>query len=161
MSVLAVEAGPGPAGHRTEVPAEEVWRAVLDEVRAAGSPTGLRVTSPPSLVLWDTETLGSPRPALLAPDPRATRPAQGLAWIAEHEPHTWALVLSGRYAAGPLASYVVARATGGLHHVTTDPAWSAVPGVPLEALPDLVPTGSEVGTTDRRLLLGLSLPVTV
>lgn len=139
--------------------AEQVWQAFLHDVRET---TGaVRVGGPPSLALWDTETLGSPRPVVLAPDPRALDPATGLAWVAEHEPHTWALVLDGRYAAGPVASYLVARATRGLHHVTTDPAWAADLGVPPEVLPDLVPAGTEIGRTDPRLVLGLDLPIVV
>lgn len=142
----------------SEQAAETLWQEFL-----AGIPAGadvVRVSGPGSVVLWDVETLGSPRAALLAPDPRAD-PATGLAWVAEHEPHTWALVLDGRYAAGPVASYLVTRATRGLVHVTTDRAWTAVPGVPDEALPDLVAPGAVVGRTDPRLVHGLSLPISV
>ena len=41
-----------------------------------------------------------------------------LRWLAEHEPHTWALVESGRYAVGTVDSYLVARMTRGTYHVT-------------------------------------------
>ena len=41
-----------------------------------------------------------------------------LTWLAEHEPHTWALVESGRYAIGTVDSYLVARMTRGTWHVT-------------------------------------------
>lgn len=144
----------------SEVPAEQLWRDFLATV--ATDAAAVEVAGPPSLVLWDSETLGAPRPAVLAPDPRALDPALGLGWVAEHEPHTWALVVAGRYAAGPVASYLVARATRGLVHVTTDPAWSAARaaelGVPAEVLPGLVGPG-EVGTTDPRLVRGLSVPL--
>lgn len=161
---------PHPAGPgRSELVAEDLWRTVLGVLRTVADEvpvSALSVTGPSaSLLLWDTETLGSPRPAVLAPDRRAADPAAGLAWVAEHEPHTWALVLDERYAAGPVASYVVARMTRGLQHVTTDPAWSADRaaelGVPAEALPELVPPGTEVGVTDPRLVLGMRLPISL
>ena len=55
-------------------------------------------------MLWDRETLSSPRRAIV--------------WQAEHEPHTWALVQSGRYAVGTVDSYLIARMTRGTWHVT-------------------------------------------
>ena len=36
-----------------------------------------------------------------------------LIWLAEHEPHTWALVQEGRYAVGTVDSYLIARMTRG------------------------------------------------
>lgn len=137
-----------------------LWQAALRAL--AADATSVRIEGPrDSLVLWDTETLGSPRPALLGPDPRADL-ATGLAWIAEHEPHTWALVQEERYAVGPLASYLLARATRGLLHLTDDAdrcsARAAELGVPPEVLPGLVPSG-RVGTTDPSVCRGLSLPV--
>ena len=136
----------------SERTAEELWRDFLARIPASAD--AVHVTGPPSLVLWDTETLGSPRPALLAPDARVD-PVVGLAWVAEHEPHTWALVQDGRYAVGPVASYLLARATRGLLQLTTDPAWStdraAELGVPPEALAELVAPGP-VGRSDPRLV---------
>ncbi len=41
-----------------------------------------------------------------------------LMWLAENEPHTWALVESGRYAVGTVDSYLIARMTRGTWHVT-------------------------------------------
>lgn len=159
MSVLVLRADLT----REPVP-DRLWRSALDLLDGVDLDglTAVEVTGPPgSLVLWDTETLGSPRAALLAPDPRADL-ATGLAWIAMHEPHTWALVQQERYAVGPLASYLVARLTRGLHHVTTDRSRSAERatelGVPPEVLPDLVAPGV-VATTDPRVLRGLALPI--
>ena len=74
-----------------------------------------------------------------------------------NEPHTWAGVTSGRVAVGTVDSYVIARMTRGLHHVTDASnasrtllfdihagAWSAeladVLRVPLAALPEVVPS---------------------
>jgi len=103
-------------------------------------------------------------------------PGPILAWLAEHEPRTWALVEEGRYAVGTLDSYLVARMTRGLEHVTDvsnasrtllhdlgGGDWSAelcgVFGVPLDALPEVVPSRGEVARTDPRVFLGLALPV--
>lgn len=140
---------------------DRLWRSALGRLEAGGP--SLRVTGPrDSLVLWDTETLGSPRAALLGPDPRADL-ATGLAWIAEHEPHTWALVLDERYAVGPLASYLLARATRGLLHLTDDAdrcaARAAELGLPPDVLPALVPAGRTVGWTDPSVCGGSALPI--
>ena len=99
-----------------------------------------------------------------------------LSWLAAHEPHLWQLVVEDRYAVGCVASYLVARMTRGTWHVVDeavaadtlllDPRtaqWSDelcdVFGVPRQALPDLVPSGLPVGTTDPRSFHGLELPV--
>jgi glycerol kinase len=99
-----------------------------------------------------------------------------LMWLRENEPHTWALVESGRYAIGTVDSYLIARMTRGLHHATDvsnacrtlllDLAagdWSdelcGLFGVPRDALPELVPNWGEVATTDPTSFLDLSLPI--
>ena len=99
-----------------------------------------------------------------------------LIWLAENEPHTWALVESGRYAVGTVDSYLIARMTRGTWHVTDvsnacrtllfDLAagdWSdelcELFGVPRDALPELVPNWGEIATTDPTSFLGLSLPI--
>ena len=95
-------------------------------------------------MLWDRETLGSPRRAIVWQDRRTAdlcnrlrddghedrvRELTGLRldpyfsgtklmWLAENEPHTWALVESGRYAIGTVDSYLIARMTRGTYHVT-------------------------------------------
>ncbi|MGB9376472.1 MAG: glycerol kinase GlpK [Mycobacteriales bacterium] len=99
-----------------------------------------------------------------------------LMWLAEHDPSAWTGVTDGSTAIGTVDSYLIARLTGGAQHVT-DPSnasrtllydtfgggWSEemcdVFGVPMAALPDLVPNSGEVGTTDRDAFLNLSLPV--
>ncbi len=97
-------------------------------------------------------------------------------WLAENEPHTWALVQSGRYAVGTVDSYLIARMTRGTWHVTDvsnacrtllfDLAagdWSdelcSLFGVPRDALPELVPNWGEIGSTDPKSFLDLSLPI--
>ncbi len=120
------------------------------------------VGDPATVVLWDRDTLGSPGPAL------AGDPASLLARLAREEPHTWALVDADRYAVGDVASYLLARITRGLDHLSAaaaDPAgpWAIdrllAAGVPRDALPEPVELGVEVATTDPATFLGLSLPV--
>ncbi len=188
---------------------EEIWQATLeatrevlghvdaDDLRAVGI-TNQRET----ILLWDRETLGSPRRAIVWQDRRTadicTRlrdegheerlteltglrldpyfSGTKLMWLAEHEPHTWALVESGRYAVGTVDSYLIARMTRGTWHATdvsnasrtllfdlTTGDWSdelcSLFGVPRDALPELVPNWGEVGTTDAGSFCGLSLPI--
>ncbi len=106
------------------------------------------------------------------PTSRATK----LSWIALNEPQVWAQVESGRVAVGTVDSYLVARLTRGLHHVTDASnasrtllydihagAWSQelcdVFRVPMSALPEVVPSYGVVGNTDPSVFLGLDLPI--
>lgn len=187
---------------------EEIWAATLAATHEAVAGherdlTALGITNQrETVLLWDRETLGAPRRAIVWQDRRSTDvcerlrgagheprvsevtglrldpyfSATKLAWVAEHEPHTWALVESGRYAVGTVESYLVARMTRGLHHVTdvsnasrtllldlATGAWSeemcALFGVPRDALPDLVPNWGCPMVTDPRTFLGLELPI--
>ncbi len=131
---------------------EEIWQATLDAVRdclrawggSADDLRGVGITNQPETVLlWDRETLGSPRRAIGWQDRRTAHICQRmkadhearvteltglrldpcfsatkLVWIQEHEPHTWALVEDGRYAIGTVDSYLVARMTRGTWHLT-------------------------------------------
>jgi glycerol kinase len=188
---------------------EEIWQAALQATRDA-----LKQTDPSELkaigitnqretvMLWDRETLGSPRRAIVWQDRRTAdlcnrlrtdgheervRALTGLRldpyfsgtklmWLAEHEPHTWALVESGRYAIGTVDSYLTARMTRGTYHVTDvsnasrtllldleTGDWSdelcGLFGVPRDALPELVPNWGEIAVTDPKSFLGLSLPI--
>jgi glycerol kinase len=155
-----------------------------------------------TVLLWDRETLSAPRRAIVWQDRRtadlcARLQEQGheervteltglrldpyfsgtkLAWLAEHEPNTWALVQSGRYAIGTVDSYLVARMTRGTWHVTdvsnasrtllldlATGEWSDelcdLFGVPKDALPALVPNWGEIGLTDPASFCGLELPI--
>ena len=186
---------------------EEIWQATLEATRAAltgfdrAALVGVGITNQrETVVLWDRETLGSPRRAIVWQDRRTASfcgtmasheerigeltglrldpyfSATKLAWIREHEPQTWAHVESGRYAVGTVDSYLIARMTRGLHHVTdvsnasrtllfdlTAGDWSdelcGLFGVPRDALPELVPNWGEVATTDARSFLDLALPI--
>ena len=198
-----------PAPGQVEHAPEEIWQAVLGAVREvldrvqAGELASVAITNQrDTVLLWDRETLGSPRRAVAGQDRRTGEvcerlraaghearvaeltgrglspgaPGPTLAWLAEHEPRTWALVEEGRYAVGTLDSYLVARMARGLEHVTDvsnasrtllhdldGGDWSAelcgVFGVPLDALPEVVPSRGEVARTDPRVFLGLALPV--
>jgi glycerol kinase len=189
--------------------AEEIWQATIEATREVlqkvdqAQLTGIGITNQrETIVLWDRETLGSPRRAIVWQDRRTASicdrlKAEGheervaeltglrldpyfsgtkLAWLRENEPHTWALVESGRYAVGTVDSYLIARMTRGLHHVTdvsnasrtllfdlASGDWSdelcGLFGVPRDALPDIVPSWGELATTDPRTFCGLSLPI--
>ncbi|MCU0266229.1 MAG: glycerol kinase GlpK [Actinomycetia bacterium] len=191
---------------------EEIWAAALDAVgqalavgKDAGAPppTCVGITNQrETVVLWDRETLGSPRRAVVWQDRRTAGicdqlrtdgaepriaeltglrldpyfSATKLTWLALNEPHTWAGVTAGRTAVGTVDSYLIARMTRGLHHVTDASnasrtllfdiragAWSAELGevfrVPLDALPEVVPSYGVVGRTDPTAFLGLDLPI--
>ncbi|MFT4286838.1 FGGY family carbohydrate kinase [Nocardioides sp.] len=191
---------------------EEIWAATLAATSQAvtaydasgqGSLTALGITNQrETVLLWDRETLGAPRRAIVWQDRRTTEicetlraaghepriseltglrldpyfSATKLAWIREHEPHTWALVESGRYAIGTVDSYLIARMTRGLWHVTdvsnasrtllfdlTRGEWSEelcrLFAVPMDALPGLVPNWGAPMVTDPRTFLGLTLPI--
>ncbi|HET7355548.1 MAG TPA: glycerol kinase GlpK [Nocardioidaceae bacterium] len=186
---------------------EEIWQATLEATRAAlhggHEPTALGITNQrETVLLWDRETLSSPRRALVWQDRRTadicTRLRDAgheprvaaltglrldpyfsgtkLTWLAEHEPHTWALVESGRYAVGTVDSYLIARMTRGTWHVTDvsnasrtllfdleGGDWSdelcELFGVPRAALPEVVPSWGKIATTDPTAFLGLELPI--
>ncbi|WP_426244162.1 glycerol kinase GlpK [Nocardioides sp. LHG3406-4] len=188
---------------------EEIWQATLEATREvltkvdASRLRGIGITNQrETVVLWDRETLGSPRRAIVWQDRRTadicTRLREEghddrvseltglrldpyfsgtkLTWLAENEPHTWALVESGRYAVGTVDSYLVARMTRGTWHVTDVSNasrtllfdleagdWSdelcGLFGVPRDALPDVVPSWGEIGSSDASSFCGLSLPI--
>ena len=187
---------------------EEIWQATLEATRAAvaaydGELSGIGITNQrETIMLWDRETLGSPRRAIVWQDRRTADicttlreaghedrvseltglrldpyfSATKLMWLAEHEPNTWALVHSGRYAVGTVDSYLIARMTRGTWHVTdvsnasrtllfdlTTGDWSEelcdLFGVPRDALPDLVPNWGEIAVSDPKVFCGLSLPI--
>ena len=188
---------------------EEIWQATLEATRDAVAQVdrselkGIGITNQrETVLLWDRETLGSPRRAIVWQDRRTAdicsrlrdaghedrvRELTGLRldpyfsgtklmWLAEHEPHTWALVQSGRYAVGTVDSYLIARMTRGLEHVTdvsnacrtllfdlAEGDWSdelcSLFGVPRDALPELVPSWGDLAVTDPRSFLDLELPI--
>ena len=204
-----------PAEGQVEHDLGEMWAATLAATRealdgiaaAGGSPDDLvavgLTNQRETVCLWDRETLGSPRRAIVWQDRRTAALCESLiedghepfvsertglrldpyfsgsklAWIAAEEPHTWASVTSGRTAVGTVDSYLVARMSRGLFHVTDATnasrtllydlhtgAWSeqlcALFGVPMAALPEVVPSYGDLGRTDPDVFLGLDLPIT-
>jgi glycerol kinase len=130
---------------------EEIWQATLEATRAvlqqydAAELRAVGITNQrETVLLWDRETLGSPRRAIVWQDRRTAAICERLrddghearvteltglrldpyfsgtklTWLRENEPHTWALVEEGRYAVGTVDSYLVARMTRGTWHVT-------------------------------------------
>ncbi|MDI2126133.1 glycerol kinase GlpK [Yinghuangia seranimata] len=102
--------------------------------------------------------------------------ATKLAWLARHDKAVWREVESGRVALGTVDAYLIARLTAGRTHVTdasnasrtllfdiTEGRWSAelcdLFGVPMDALPQVVPSYGVVGHTDPVAFLGLTLPI--
>ena len=188
---------------------EEIWQATLEATRQvlaevdAGELSAVGLTNQrETVVLWDRETLGSPRRAIVWQDRRTAEvctrlrdagheervseltglrldpyfSGTKLVWLAEQEQHTWAHVESGRYAVGTVDSYLIARMTRGLQHVTdvsnasrtllfdlAEGTWSdelcELFGTPRDALPEVVASWGEVGVTDGASFCGLSLPI--
>jgi glycerol kinase len=188
---------------------EEIWQATLEATRDAlkqvdaSQLRGIGITNQrETVLLWDRETLGSPRRAIVWQDRRTADicvrmreegheeriteltglrldpyfSGTKLRWLAEQEPRTWGLVEEGRYAVGTVDSYLIARMTRGLHHVTdvsnasrtllfdlTTGDWSdelcGLFGVPRDALPDLVPSWGDIAVSDPRSFLDLELPI--
>ena len=190
---------------------EEIWQATLEATRDAlatwgGDPAdlkGIGITNQrETVLLWDRETLGAPRKAIVWQDRRTAdictrlkdeghedRVAElsglrldpyfsgtKLMWLAEHEPNTWALVKDGRYAVGTVDSYLIARMSRGTWHITDvsnasrtllfdleQGEWSQelcdLFGVPMDALPEVVPNWGDLARTDPKSFLGLELPI--
>lgn len=197
-----------PADGQVEHDLGEIWAATLEACRAAvadspETPVAVGITNQRETVcLWDCETLGSPRRAIVWQD-RRTAPlcdqlrAEGhepavaaatglrldpyfsatkLTWLRTSEPNTWHHIETGRVVVGTIDSYLIARMTRGLYHVTDHTnasrtllydldagAWSPTLcdlfGVPMACLPTIVPSIGTVGTTDPASFLGLSIPI--
>ena len=166
-------------------------------VRAVGI-TNQRET----VCFWDRETLGAPRRAIVWQDRRTAALCESyaaaghsarveeltglrldpyfsgtkIAWVRENDPTTWAQVLSGRVAIGTVDSYLIARMSRGVSHVTdgTNASrtllydlgtgdWSdelcTLFGVPREALPQITPSYGTLAHTDPTVFLGLDVPI--
>lgn len=188
----------------------QIWAATLAATRAAldayddtSDLVAVGLTNQRETVcLWDRETLGAARRAIVWQDRRSAEICQALsdsghddlvhertglrldpyfsatkvAWIAANEPQVWAGVTSGRTAIGTVDSYLVARMTRGLAHLTDATnasrtllydlargAWDerlcALFGVPIHALPEIVPSYGVLARTDPAAFCGLDLPI--
>ncbi len=151
---------------------------------------------------WDRETLGSPRRAIVWQDRRSAAICQRLIetgiqprvreltglrldpyftatklmWVKENDPHTWAQIISGRVAIGTVDSYLIARMTRGLEHVTDHTnasrtllyelhsgTWSRelleLFDVPEDSLPTIVASYGPIAHTDPDVFLGIDAPI--
>jgi glycerol kinase len=99
-----------------------------------------------------------------------------LVWLRENDPRAWAGVQSGKVALGTVDSYLVARMSGGAAHVTDasnasrtllydvqQGSWSPelcdLLGVPLRALPEVVPNWGQIARTDPSAFCGIDAPI--
>lgn len=155
-----------------------------------------------TVCFWDRETLGAPRRAIVWQD-RRTAPycqrlrdagheellrartglrldpyfsATKIAWVRDNDSDTWSNVVSGRVAIGTVDSYLIARMTRGLHHITDhtnasrtllydldsatfSPELADIFDIPLDALPTIVASYGTVATTDPATFLGMEVPI--
>lgn len=201
-----------PADGWVEHDPGEIWAATIssleqvlasDAIKEHGAPTAVGITDQrETVVLWDRETLGAARMAIVWQDRRTAGmcdqfKADGhearvteltglrldpyfsgtkLSWIKKQESNVWAGVESGRTAVGTVDSYLIARMSRGVSHVTdasnasrtllfdiTKGEWSQelcdLLGVPMDALPEVVPSYGTVAMTDPSVFCGLELPI--
>lgn len=126
---------------------EQIWQATLRASRQALSNSqniqAIGITNQrETLVLWDRQSLASPRRAIVWQDRRTSdivselqehqeliRTKTGtsldpyftstkLVWIQHNEPEIWRGVVEGKTAIGTVDSYLVARLTDGKFHIT-------------------------------------------
>jgi len=130
---------------------EQIWQAVLAAAAIAlesvegTSVTAIGITNQrETILIWDRESLASPRRAIVWQDRRTADVVSGLRqqgieelvraktglgldpyfsstkllWISANEPEIWEGVESGKFAVGTVDSYLVARLTGGASHIT-------------------------------------------
>ena len=190
---------PGLVEHKPE----QIWAAVLASVKAAletsqTSPTAIGITNQrETLVLWDKTTLQSVRPAIVWQDRRTVEldfdgdrvkqlsglpldpyfTSSKLLWVKRNEPEIWAGVEQGRTVIGTVDSYVIARMSGGRHHITDasnasrTQLYSLEAGdwsdellnlfeVPRHALPRIVSSYGNLAETMPEAFLGLELQIT-
>ena len=187
---------------------EEIWQATLAAASEAISQTteslvAIGITNQrETVVLWDSQTLRSPRKAIVWQDRRtadlvAKLKAQGLEdkiqnisglkldpyfssskllWLSENEKTIWGEVVAGQVKIGTVDSYLVARMTSGISHITDASNasrtqlmdirtgnWSKelleIFNVPVSALPSIVPSYGKLATTDPASFLNLELPI--
>lgn len=199
-----------PGDGRVEHDLGEIWSATLAATEQAlahidrSAITAVGITNQrETWCLWDRETMGAARRAIVWQDRRTAGLCQSLrdagheplvvertglrldpyfsatkaTWVRGHEPHIWAQVEQGRLAMGTVDSFLVARMTRGLEHITDatnasrtllydihEGAWSKelcdVFGIPMEALPTVVPSYGRLATTDPTVFCGLEVPIT-
>lgn len=198
-----------PGDGRVEHDLGEMWSATIAATeealaqvdRSAIAAVGI-TNQRETWCLWDRETLGASRRAIVWQDRRTAGLCQSLReagheslinertglrldpyfsatkamWIRHNEPHVWAQVEQGRVAMGTVDSFLIARMTRGLDHITdatnasrtllfdiNDATWSPelceLFGVPIDALPAVVPSYGRLAMTDPSVFCGLEVPI--
>lgn len=167
-------------------------------------PTTIGITNQrETAVIWDRKTLTSPTKAIVWQDRRTadlTEELQGknsggwirrrtglnldpyftsskFLWWKRNLPQIFRDVEAGRYALGTIDSYLVARLSGGKHHITDasnasrtqlmdiakmqwDEELCDAFEIPISALPTITPCWGDLARTDAEHFLGLDLPIT-
>jgi glycerol kinase len=182
---------------------EQIWQATLEATKQALAaspvkPSAIGITNQrETLVLWDKTTLQAPRRAIVWQDRRTVElsidagrvknltglpldpyfTSSKLLWVKRNEPQIFAGLEAGRTAAGTVDSYLIARMSGGRHHITDASNasrtqlygleagdWSdellAMFEVPRIALPRIVSSYGQLADTMPEAFLGLNLPIT-
>lgn len=186
---------------------EQIWQATLAAVKQSGANqtiscigiTNQRETA----VIWDRRTLSSPTRAIVWQDRRTSvftdelmrknegdwiRKKTGLnidpyftaskfLWWKRNHPDIWSGVENGKYALGTIDSYLVARLSGGKHHITDasnasrtqlmdlvscqwDEKLLAAFEIPRIAVPEIVACWGDLANTDPESFLGIDAPIT-
>ncbi len=195
-----------PADGYVEHDLAEIWSATLAATRTAIADRAADVTAigltnqRETVAFWDRETLGAARRAIVWQDrrtavlcdamrsdePRISEltglrldpyfSATKLAWVREHDEHTWANVGAGRVALGTIDSYLIARMTRGVSHITdvTNASRTLLTDlktgqwndellhmfeIPRDALPEITSSYGELAHTDPTAFLGLDVPI--
>lgn len=195
-----------PADGHVEHDLGEIWSATLSATRSAiadreSDVRAIGITNQRETVaFWDRETLGAARRAIVWQDRRTASicdemreheariteltglrldpyfSATKLAWVRQHDPRTWANVVAGRVAIGTIDSYLIARMTRGLAHITdvtnasrtllvdlATGTWNdellRLFDVPADALPEITSSYGELARSDPAAFLGLDVPI--
>ncbi len=156
-----------------------------------------------TVCFWDPETLGQVRPAIVWQDRRTAEycselaaaglqssitaasglrldpyfTASKLAWIARNEPHVWAGITSGQIMIGTVDTYLVARLSRGVDHITDatnasrtmlydlhhrdwSPWLCETFGVPVSVLPRVGASYGALSQCEPSVLDGIDAPIT-
>ena len=186
---------------------EQIWQATLAAVKQAGADQSIScigiTNQRETAVIWDRQTLTSPTKAIVWQDRRTSvfteeltgknqgdwiRKKTGLnidpyftaskfLWWKRNHPEIWSGVENGKYALGTIDSYLVARLSGGKHHITDasnasrtqlmdlvscqwDEQLLAAFEIPRIALPEIVACWGDLATTDPSSFLGITATIT-
>ena len=186
---------------------EQIWQATLAAVKQAGADQSIScigiTNQRETAVIWDRQSLTSPTKAIVWQDRRTSvfteeltsknqgdwiRKKTGLnidpyftaskfLWWKRNHPEIWSGVENGKYALGTIDSYLVARLSGGKHHITDasnasrtqlmdlvscqwDEQLLAAFEIPRTALPEIVACWGNLATTDPSSFLGITATIT-